>query len=136
MLIKRNNKVKKKREQHELLKVRRPCIALLRKLIKFNQLKRYPFIYWSCPPDVGYLLPAKRTSYTLNGYEKGVYDLTIVAGNETTLKVWLIEFKYDKGDYTKEQKAIAEKSKKIKDIEALKIKSINDFNKFILDYLK
>jgi hypothetical protein len=65
-----------------------------------------------------------------------VYDLTIVAGNETTLKVWLIEFKYDKGDYTKEQKAIAEKSKKIKDIEAIKIKSINDFNKFILDYLK
>jgi len=136
MLIKRNNKVKKKREQHELLKVRRPCIALLRKLIKFNQLKKYPFIYWSCPPDVGYLSPVQRKSYTLNGYEKGVYDLTIIAGNETTLKVWLIEFKYDKGDYTKEQKAIAENSKKIKDIEAIKIKSINDFNKFILDYLK
>jgi hypothetical protein len=136
MNITYKNKLSKKKEQHELLKVRRPCIALLRKLLKYKQLTKYPFVYWSCPPDVGYLAPYLRNIYKLNGYEKGVYDLTIIAGNESILKVWLIEFKYNKSDYTPEQKAIAEKTTNIKDIKALKIKNIDDFNEFLIKNLK
>lgn len=122
--------------QCERYKVRRPCIKLLRTLINYNLLNKYDFIYWACPPDIGNLPPHIARNMKLDGYEKGVFDLTIIAGNKDILKVWLIEFKYGSNGYTKEQKLIAENTEYIKDIEAIKIKNIEEFHAFIDNNLK
>ena len=123
-------------KQCERHKVRRPCIKLLRTLINYNLLKKYDFLYWACPPDYGKLPKHIANFMKLDGYEKGVFDLTIIAGNKDLLKVWLIEFKYGSSDYTKEQKLTAENIKYIKDIEAIKIKNIDEFQVFLDNNLK
>jgi hypothetical protein len=124
------------RKQFERDKVRRPCIKLFRTLINYNILNKYDFLYWACPPDLGNLPQHIANNMKLDGYEKGVFDLTIIAGNKDILKVWLIEFKYGSNGYTKEQKTIAENTEYIKNIEAIKIKNIDEFQLFIDNNLK
>lgn len=126
--------VKKKIKANEKLLVRRPCIAALRSLIKQNALKRYPFLYWACPPDLGRKPGKEIASAVLDGYEKGVYDLTIIAASETVSKVFLIEFKYGKNSYTPEQKIIAQKASNTPII-AMKISSLDEFLSFLRDNL-
>jgi len=123
------------REQHERMKVRRPCVAHMRDQINYNQLKKYPFLYWSCPPDVGKQKPQTIAAMVLDGYEKGVFDMTIIAANETEIKAWLIEFKWGKNDYTDEQKIIAKKAANTKVI-ALKLYSLDEFKLFVANNLK
>ena len=123
------------RNDYERKLVRRPCIELLRSMRNKNQLKRYPFMTWSCPPDQGKLTPQQRKAAKLDGYEKGVFDLTIIAANETEQRVWLIEFKYDKGKYTTEQKALAEACNNTP-VQALIIKTVDEFEIFLRENLK
>lgn len=117
--------------QHERDKVRRPCIAYLRQVIAYNQLKRYPFLYWTCPPDLGKQKPQVIARMKKDGYEKGVYDLTIIAGDASILKVWLIEFKYGANKLTAEQQVIWDKAASIAGIQTLIIKSYEEFKEFI-----
>ena len=98
------------------------------------QLKRYPFVYWACPPDHGKLQPHIAKAYKLDGYSKGDFDMTIVAANQDEVKVWLIEFKYGKNGYTKEQKAIADSCEGTP-VEAIKIYSVDEFEAFVRDNL-
>ena len=91
-------------------------------MIFYNLLKKYDFIYWACPPDLGNLPIHIARNMKLDGYEKGVFDLTIIAGNKDILKVWLIEFKYGSNGYTKEQKLIAENTENMKNIEKTRLR--------------
>ena len=122
--------------QHERDKVRRPCIAYLRQVIAYNQLKRYPFLYWTCPPDLGKQKPQVIARMKKDGYEKGVYDLTIIAGDASILKVWLIEFKYGANKLTAEQQVIWDKAASIAGIQTLIIKSYEEFQEFITTNFK
>lgn len=124
------------RNQYERDLVRRPCIAILRTAIGYNQLKRYPFLYWTSPPDHGKKTPRAAGRLKQDGYEKGVYDLTIIAGNKDITHAWLIEFKYGKNDYTKEQKAIADKAIYASLVIPLKIYSTEEFEQFLKVNLK
>ena len=117
-------------EQHERLKVRRPCVAYLRAMRDKNQLKRYQRIYVVSPPDLGKIRPWVAAQHKLDGYEKGVFDMTIIAANDTAVKVWLIEFKWGKNGYTKEQKAIAD-SFEGTPVETVKIYSQDEFIEFV-----
>lgn len=122
--------------QHERDKVRRPCIAYLRQMIAYNQLKRYTFLYWTCPPDLGKQKPQVIARMKKDGYEKGVYDLTILAGNAQVSKIFLIEFKYGANKLTDEQQIIWDKSQSINNIEAIIIKSTEQFKEFIAENFK
>ena len=69
-----------------------------------NQLNKYPFLYWASPPDHGQVRPWIAQQMYLDGYTKGVFDLTMIAFGKDIVKVWLIEFKYGTNGYTKEQR--------------------------------
>lgn len=99
------HKITKKQNEKHL--VRRPCISYLRECKNLNILKKYDALYWVCPPDHSKVAPQIARFLKLDGYEKGVYDLTIVAASADILKVWLIEFKIGKNDYTLEQRKIS-----------------------------
>ncbi len=70
----------------------------------------------------------------LDGYSKGNFDMTIIGAGSDLTKVWLIEFKYDKNDYTAEQKAIAESCEGVP-VEAIKIYSLDEFQLFLRENL-
>ncbi len=116
--------------QYERTLVRRPCVKYLREEIAHNQLKRWPFLYWTSPPDLGRKKPYEAALLKLDGYEKGNFDMTIIVGDESITKAFLIEFKYGKNGYTDEQKAIADKTKGTL-IQALKIYSLDEFIAFV-----
>jgi len=122
-----NNIMKK---QLERLLVRRPCIKLLRQYRDIGAFKAWKLFYWSCPPDFGKLTPQVACAHKLDGYEKGVYDLTIIASTDTEVKVWLIEFKYGKNKYTTEQEQIANNAEGTP-VETIKIYSEDAFATFI-----
>ncbi len=120
--------------QYERELVRRPCVTSLRAMIELNQLKRYPFLYWTCPPDPGRKKPHQAHNMKLDGYTKGNFDMTIIAAGSDVIKVWLIEFKYGKNDYTTEQEAIAESCEGVP-VQAIKIYSLNEFQLFLKENL-
>lgn len=122
-------------KQLERKLVRRPSIKYLRHLVAYKQLRRYPFIHIICPPDLGKLTPAQAGQMKLDGYDKGVFDMTLVCANKTETKVFLIEFKYGKGKYTDEQEQVARDCDNTP-ITALKIYSYNEFITFIDQNLK
>lgn len=122
------------RIQHERLKVRRPCVAWLRTMRAYNQLKRYQSVYVSCPPDLGKQTPKAIASFVADGYESGVYDMTIVAANPGVVKVWLIEFKWGTNNYTKEQSQVAASFSNTP-VTTVKIYSVEEFQKFITENL-
>ncbi len=122
-------------KQYERFVVRRPCIKYLREMIALNQLKRWEFLYWVCPPDHGATTPQKAAAMKLDGYEKGCFDLTIIGANSEDIKVYLIEFKFGKNDYTPEQKQIAIGTLATP-IVAMKIYSLDEFIEFIKQELK
>ncbi len=126
---------RKKREEHEKLKVRRPCVAYFRKQRDLNQLKRYSFIQCICQPDYGKKNDWEKNLMVLDGYEKGVFDMTLICGNENTVRAFIIEFKWGKNDYTDEQKAYADKAAGTP-IVAMKIYSIDEFIAFVDKELK
>jgi len=123
------------RKQNERDLVRRPCVKYLRQAIAYNQLKRFPYVYWSCAPDVGKQPPRVMARLVADGYEKGVFDMTIIAANEKEHRTWLIEFKYGKNSYTKEQKAIATLAENTP-VQAIKIYSVDEFIELIERDLK
>jgi len=114
--------------------VRRPCVAYLRRMLELEQLKRYHSVYWSCPPDLGKQRPWVAAQMVLDGYSKGDFDMVIIGYDSEVVKVWLIEFKYGKNGYTKEQKAIAESCEGTP-VEAVKIYSVDEFQSFLRDNL-
>lgn len=116
---------------HERDKIRRPSVTLLRTLTLHKQLKRYPFFYWTCPPDVGKQSQATMARMKKDGYEKGVYDMTIIAGNAHEMFVWLIEFKYGANPLTDEQKQTWTKAQNIRNVNTLIIKSYQQFEEFV-----
>lgn len=103
---------------------------MLRQYRDAGAFKAWDLFYWSCPPDFGKLIPQVAGAHKLDGYEKGVFDLTIIAASAKEMKVWLVEFKYGRGKYTDEQKAIA-KSAENTPVEAIKIYSESEFADFI-----
>jgi hypothetical protein len=115
--------------------VRRPCVGCLRELQALNQLQRYPFLYWACPPDFGKQAPHIARKLKLDGYSKGNFDMTIIAANEEVVKVWLIEFKYGKNKYTPEQQAIADACEATP-VQAYTIYSVDEFQTFLEENLK
>ena len=121
--------------QHERFKVRRPCIAYLREMIALNQLKRYEALYFACPPDLGKLNAQQTKQAVLDGYQKGVFDLTIVCANKDEHKVFLIEFKYENGKYTTEQQATIDKFEGTP-VVAMKIRTKDEFIEFVENSLK
>ena len=118
------------RQQSERLLVRRPCIKLLRQYKDDGVFKAWKLFYWSCPPDLGKLPLKVVGAHKLDGYEKGVFDLTIVTATTKVSKVWLIEFKYGKNGYTKEQKEIATDAENTP-VETIKIYSPDEFATFV-----
>ena len=120
--------------QNERNLVRRPCIEYLRTMIELKQLKRYPFLYWTAPPDVGKTRPWIAQQMKLDGYQKGVFDLTIIVADQTDIKAFLVEFKYGKNKYTPEQKTIADSCQETP-IQAIKIYSLEEFQAFLKDNL-
>jgi len=71
----------------------------------------------------------------LDGYEKGVFDLTIVGYGKDVTKTWLIEFKYGKNGYTPEQRAIAQSCDDTP-VEAIQIRSLEEFQIFLKENLE
>jgi len=71
----------------------------------------------------------------LDGYTKGVFDMTIIAANEEEVKVWLIEFKYGKNGYTKEQQAVSDGCVDTP-VEAIKIYTLDEFKVFLRENLE
>ena len=124
-----------RKNQFERFLVRRPCIKYLREQINLNQLKRWPFLYWTCPPDHGKMTGKQAGEMKLDGYEKGCFDLTIICADNDNVHIYLIEFKYGKNDYTDEQKEIAIATLATP-IEAIKIYSIDEFMEFVTGELK
>lgn len=126
-------------KQNELTVVRRPCVAYLRKVQDLNQLKRFDFLRFICPPDYGKKLPHQGAILVQNGYEKGTFDMTIICANNSpdkgADKVFMIEFKYSKGTYSKEQKALADSAKGTA-ITTLIIRNIDEFKEFVERELK
>lgn len=122
-------------EQKELLYIRRPCVKYLREVISLNQLKRFEFLYWTCPPDMGKQTAVRAGILKLNGYEKGNFDMLIIGSNKWANKVFLIEFKTEKGKYTPEQQAIADKAKGTA-ATVLIIRNIDEFKEFVERELK
>jgi len=121
--------------QNELILVRRPCIKYLREQKALNQLKRFEVVLCSCPPDLGKQSPARIKKAKLDGYEKGVFDLTIIGVNKWVSRVFLVEFKYGKNKYTPEQQAIADSLAGLS-ATALKIYSLDEFIEFITKEFK
>lgn len=121
--------------QYERTLVRRPCIEHLREIIAYNQLKRYDTVYWACPPDVGKKRPYEMGLLVKDGYEKGNFDLCIIAASKDIVKVFLIEFKYGRNGYTLEQRMVADNFAHTP-VEVLKIYSIDEFKEFIDRELK
>ena len=109
-------------------------MAYLREIIELKQLKRYPFLYWACPPDFGKVKPWVAAQMKLDGYSKGNFDMVIIATGSDLIKVWLIEFKYGKNGYTVEQKAIADSCEGIP-VKAIKIYSLDEFQSFVKESL-
>jgi len=126
--------IRKKRENHERDKVRRPCVARLRSCLAQGILKRYPAIAWTCPPDHGKVTPARARQLYLDGYEKGVFDMTITAANHEIERSFLIEFKWGRNGYTTEQAAIADKFQDTP-VTVIKIRDVDEFDKFLKEYL-
>lgn len=118
------------RKQLERILVRRPCVKLLRQYRDIGAFKAWKLFYWSCPPDFGKITPQVASSHKLDGYEKGVFDLTIVTATSKESKIWLIEFKHGKNGYTKEQKEIATNAENTP-VETIKIYSENEFATFL-----
>lgn len=117
---------KTKRNNHERDKVRRPCIAYLRKIKPYAKDK----IYTISPPDIGFVKePWRLNALKLDGYDKGVFDLNLILAGKDYIKVWLIEFKYGKNNYTHEQKEIAEMFE-CTPVETIKIYSLEEFQDF------
>lgn len=126
--------VRKKLEHHERDKVRRPCVAIIRRMIALNQLRRYKSVYWTCPPDHGRVSIQHASQLKLNGYEKGNFDMTVIAASPEVVKVWLIEFKYGTNDYTAEQENVVNKFDNTP-VKTIKIKSPDEFIEFLLGNL-
>jgi hypothetical protein len=93
-----------KRINHERDKVRRPCVAYMRKIKPFVK----GVIYVVCPPDHGNVEPWRAAQLKADGYDKGVFDMNVIHVIGNVVNVWLIEFKYGKNDYTHEQREVAE----------------------------
>ena len=128
-------KTKKRRVQHERLKVRRPCVKEIRQLRAINYFKRWKFFHVIVPPDPGLLTGKQKTDYKLDGYEEGVFDMTIIAADEKTVRTWLIEFKWQYNGYTDSQKEVI-KAATDTPVECVKIKSLSEFRKFIAENLR
>ena len=122
--------------QFERDKVRRPCVAYIRRMLLYKQFNRYPFFYWTCPPDLGKQKPSAIARMKLDGYEKGVYDLTIIVGNSQETKVWLIEFKYGKNKLTTEQQKVFDDALPICNTKSIVIYSLEEFISFAENNLK
>ena len=103
-------------------------------MIELKQLKRYPFLYWACPPDFGKVKPWVASQMKLDGYSKGNFDMTIIAANQEITKVWLIEFKHGKGKYSTEQGDIADRTI-CTPVKAIKIYSLDEFQLFVKESL-
>ena len=117
-----------KRVQHERLKVRRPVVKFMRKMRALNQFKYR--LTWICHPDSGSLSGAKQNAFKLDGYEKGVFDMIIIASDgDVVVKVWMVEFKWDKNGYTDEQQAVADMFEGTA-IKCLKVYSPDEFKEF------
>jgi hypothetical protein len=94
-----------KRKNNERDLVRRPCVDYMRGIKPYVKGK----VYVVSPPDLGFVAEGWRiAALKKDGYEKGVFDMNIVHVKGDIVKVWLIEFKYGKNDYTVEQKEVAE----------------------------
>lgn len=119
-----------KKQQHERFKVRRPCIEYLRNMIRLRQLNKWDAVYWASPPDLGSLTMPQKMAAKADGYEAGVFDLTIIGARKHLTKVWLIEFKYGKNGYTKEQKDIVNAFENTL-VDTIQIKSIDEFKEFV-----
>lgn len=119
-----------KRQHHERDKIRRPAVKYMRHMVALNQFKRWKFFQWICPPDLGQLSPAQIGSMKADGYEAGVFDMTIIAATPQTTYVWLVEFKWQKGDYTDEQKVFAAAAEGTP-VRALRIYSYDEFKLFV-----
>jgi len=120
--------------QNERDLVRRPCVKWIRSMQSLRQFKRYSSVYWACPPDFGKQKPQVAKKLVMDGYTKGNFDMTIVAANALEVRVWLIEFKYGKNGYTKEQKAVSDLFEDTP-VQVIKIYSIDEFKKFVSDNL-
>ena len=120
------------KNQNERKLVRWPCIKTLREYLDAGILtKKYPFFYWSCPPDPGLVsAPQQRRLMKMDGYEKGVFDLCISVADCTKSITYLVEFKYGYNNYTPEQKLIAEKAEQTP-VRVIKIKSHEEFIDFL-----
>jgi hypothetical protein len=119
-------KKKPKRKQHERLEVRRPIVAFMREMKELNQF-RFP-LTWTCPPDSGALTGATAASFKADGYERGVFDMTITA-SDGVAKVWMVEFKWGNNGYTDEQQAIADMFEGTA-VQCLKVYSPDEFAEF------
>ena len=115
-------KMKKKRNNFERDLVRRPCVAYMRKIKPYVKGK----IYIVSPPDVGFVEPWRLAGLKADGYDKGVFDMNVVYVADDVVKVWLIEFKHGKNDYTFEQREIA-KMFECTPINTIKIYSLKEF---------
>ena len=112
-----------KRNNYERDEVRRPCIAYLRSIKPYTK----DFIYVVSPPDFGFVQePWRQKALKLDGYEKGVFDLNIILAGKDYVKVWLIEFKYGKNNYTPEQRYNAEMLESTP-VETIRIYSLKEF---------
>lgn len=120
----------RRNNQNERLMVRRPCINYLRTCKQLNQFKGWKVFSWTCPPDQGKLSAAQASAAKLDGYEKGVFDLTIFAATEHQAKIWIVEFKTEKGRYTPEQKLLAESCEGTP-IKAIIVRNVDEFQEFI-----
>lgn len=120
--------ISKRRIQHERLKVRRPIVKFMREMRALNQFKYK--LTWICHPDSGSLSGATAAAFKLDGYEKGVFDMTIIASDgEVGVKVWMVEFKWDKNGYTDEQQAVADMFEGTP-VQCLKFYSLDEFKEF------
>jgi hypothetical protein len=104
-------------------------------MIRLRQLKKWDAVYWASPPDQGALTMPQKMAAKADGYEAGVFDLTIIGARNDLTKVWLVEFKYGKNTYTKEQKDVVEAFNNTL-VDTIQVKSIDEFQEFVENNLK
>lgn len=122
-------------KENERQLVRWPCVERFRTWRDLGLLKKYDFVYAIIPPDPRKIKPHHVKYLIKDGYEKGVFDMTIIASSKGVVKVWLIEFKFEKAKYTKEQAAIASNAEQT-DVKTLIIRSVDEFDAFLVENLR
>jgi len=117
--------------QPERVLVRRPCVAFLRECRDKGLFRHWDFFQLISPPDLGKLRKWVATQYWLDGYEKGVFDITIIAAKKDIVKVWLVECKYGSNGYTDAQKAVVKMAQDTL-VQTIKVYSLKEFQDFVL----